>query len=80
MFSWKDYYYEREKRADQIDRAEHYRQVRSCARVHQNRLQLIVLRMLEGFGAGLARWGENLECRCSAIIHAQTKRSTSLKI
>lgn len=80
MFSWKDYYFEREKRADQIARVEEYRRALSCKPIQHSRFQLLVLKALDGFGAGLIRWGENLQCRCDAIINAQSKRSTSLNI
>ena len=80
MFSWKDYYIEREKRADQIARAEAYRQAQSCKPIRRSRFQLLALKAVDGFGKGLVRWGENLQCRCTAIIHAQSKRSTSLNI
>jgi hypothetical protein len=65
------------ERKDQIERAEEIRQTQSCKPIRRSRFQLLALKVTGGFGAGLVRPGENLQCRCGAVINAQSKRSTS---
>lgn len=75
MFTWNDYYVEKQRRDDGIAQAMQYRYVRSIAEVCESKFTQISIRLLDVVGSKMVEWGSQLQCRCAELAMTSSKRA-----
>lgn len=75
MFTLDTYYIESQRRQQELDQAQQYRQMQSAQVVCESNFTKLSIRMLDAIGSKLVQWGSQLQCRCAEISLDSSKRA-----